>query len=104
MTREQRAKQFAPFDSLKGLQEALREKEKKHLIENKKDLLDDFSDLNMLTLSILEKDDRVKIKYYLNGFYCDVEGMVCNNDKSNGILEIKNIIINYDDIYSIEKI
>ncbi|MBR0350924.1 MAG: hypothetical protein IJH76_03805 [Clostridia bacterium] len=30
VSKENRAKQFQPFDSLKGLQEALRKKEKEH--------------------------------------------------------------------------
>ena len=30
MMREERAKQFAPFDAMKGLQEALRDREERH--------------------------------------------------------------------------
>ena len=31
MTRAERAKLFAPFDAMKGLQEALRDREERHL-------------------------------------------------------------------------
>ena len=30
MTRQERAKQFMPFDAMKGLQEALRDREERH--------------------------------------------------------------------------
>ena len=39
MNKVARAKQFLPFDALKGLQEALREKEREY--EEKKDLSED---------------------------------------------------------------
>jgi len=45
MSRQNRAKQFAPFDALKGLQLSLREKEKEHEKEVKnKRLFEKFED------------------------------------------------------------
>lgn len=41
MNRADRAKQFAPFDALKGLQEALREKEEMHEKKENIELLEE---------------------------------------------------------------
>ena len=40
MTRQERAKQFMPFDAMKGLSEALRERERRHA-EKMKNILTD---------------------------------------------------------------
>ena len=104
MTREQRAKQFAPFDSLKGLQEALREKEAKHLLEDKKEISEDLIEINSRVLFSLESGEHVAVKYYFNGHYLNETGIVENNDRNKGNIKIKNIVISYDDIYTIEKI
>lgn len=104
MTREQRAKQFAPFDALKGLQDALKEKERKHLLEERKEISEDLIDSNAKVLFVLEKGDNVIVNFYLNGRYCEETGLVDGNNKTDGFLIIKNIVISYDDIYTIEKI
>ena len=44
MEREKRAKQFAPFDALTGLKDAIRLKEYEHNAKMKKDLSDDIID------------------------------------------------------------
>ncbi len=50
MSREDRAKQFAPFNALKGLQEALRRKEYEHECDVK----------NNIQSKIAHKDDSPK--------------------------------------------
>ena len=48
-----RAKQFLPFDALKGFRKALEEKEK--IYENKKDLSDDyFNNLDIKIKNVLK--------------------------------------------------
>lgn len=41
MTRQQRAKQFMPFDAMKGLKEALAEREERHSRVEKRELSED---------------------------------------------------------------
>ena len=65
-----RAKQFLPFDALKGLREALREKEIEY--EAKKDLSEDtLQELNT-KFNQIENGKYVKIKYYKNGRYTKI--------------------------------
>ena len=78
VNRVTRAKQFLPFDALKGLQEALREKEIEY--EEKKELSEDtLSELNN-KFNQLENGKYVKLKYYKNGRYREVKGIVTNMD------------------------
>ena len=73
-----RARQFLPFDALKGLQEALREKEVEY--EVKRDLSEDC--LNELNdkFNQIENGSLVKIKYYKSGKYSEIKGIVTNID------------------------
>ena len=73
-----RAKQFLPFDALKGLQQALREKEVEY--EEKKELSEDtLVELNN-KFNQIENGRYVKIKYYKNGRYNEIKGKVTNID------------------------
>ena len=78
MNKVARAKQFLPFDALKGLQEALREKEIEY--EEQKDLSEDtLNDLNN-KFNQIEIGSFVKITFYKNGKYSELEGKVTNID------------------------
>ena len=78
MNRVARAKQFLPFDALKGLQEALKEKEIEY--EEKKELSEDtLSELND-KFNQVENGKSIKLKYYKNGRYSEIEGIVTNID------------------------
>ena len=43
MTRAERAKQFAPFDAMKGLNEALRDREERHMRVDKHEISEEAS-------------------------------------------------------------
>ena len=95
-----RAKQFLPFDALKGLQEALREKEVEY--EEKKDLSEDT--LNNLNdkFNQLDNGSFVKITFYKNGKYSEIKGIVTNIDYIKKKIQInKEYNINICDIVSI---
>ena len=63
MPRSERAKQFAPFDALKGLHRALRLKEFEHERIEKEDLSDEkISEISEI-LNNLKFKDKVKIDY-----------------------------------------
>ena len=95
-----RTKQFLPFDALKGLQEALREKEIEY--EEKKELSEEtLAELNNV-FNKIEKGSFVKIRYYRNGRYKEIEGIVTYIDYIKRKIQIDKIEnINICDIIDI---
>ena len=66
-TRLERAKQFLPFESLKGFQEVLRRQEK--ILEEQVELEEEkTAKINRILCSLKEKDN-IKITYYDEGVY-----------------------------------
>ena len=100
MNKVARAKQFLPFDALKGLQEALREKEVEY--EEKKELSEDtLNDLND-KFNQLDNGSFVRITFYKNGKYSEIKGRVTNIDYIKKKIQInKEYNINICDIVSI---
>ena len=95
-----RARQFLPFDALKGLQEALREKEIEY--EEKKELSEDtLNELNN-KFNQIDNGSFVKITFYKNGKYSEIKGRVTNIDYIKKKIQInKEYNINICDIVSI---
>ena len=97
-----RAKQFLPFDALKGLQEALREKEieyeeRKELSEETLHELDDI-------LNRIERGDIVAIKYYKARRYSEIKGRVTKIDVIKKKIQIDNENnINMVDVVSLSR-
>ena len=69
-----RARQFMPFDALKGLQEALRIKEFEHERVQKGDLSEEKTRKICSVLKIINKRDIVKATYFSDGHYFSVIG------------------------------
>ena len=94
-----RAKQFLPFDALKGFKEAIR------MIENKGDTKKELSEDNKNDidniLKKLDKGNRVKVKYYYLTEYIEVISNFLKIDKINKVLYLKDTKINIEDIISI---
>ncbi len=96
-----RAKQFLPFDSLKGFYELIEKEEK--LKDNKKELSEDtLSDINKTILSI-NKNDNVLIKHYHNENYIETIGKVRKIDEVNKVIYLDNTKIAFDDVIDIKK-
>lgn len=96
-----RAKQFMPFDSLKGFYELIEKEEK--LKDNKKELSEDtLSDINKTILSI-NKNDNVLIKHYHNENYIETIGKVRKIDEVNKVIYLDNTKIAFDDVIDIKK-
>ncbi len=100
-----RAKQFLPFDALKGLREELAKKERKaeniEKMELSEEILNNISD----SLKELNINDYIKIIYYENGKYKTLKGKVKKLDKQNKkIVFYDDLKINFTDLYNIEKI
>ena len=64
MPRSKRAAQFAPFDALKGLQEALKMKEYEHSRTQRIDVSEEESQWISNVISEIEKGDLVYVTYY----------------------------------------
>lgn len=99
-SRVDRAKQFLPFDALKGLQEALREKEIEY--EEKIELSEESLKELENEFNKIEKGSYVKIRYYKNRQYIEINGIVTNIDYTRKKIQIdKSENINMCDIVNI---
>ncbi|MFV0464609.1 MAG: YolD-like family protein [Lachnospiraceae bacterium] len=100
MTSAERAKQFMPFDALRGFRDALREKERivvprSELSEEKKEELD-------RVLSILEPATMVTVTYYQKEEYVRLQGLVSKIEMTSHILTVVNEKIEFADIHDLE--
>ena len=96
MNRQDRAKQFAPFDALKGLREALAKKEydlgKVERGEHSEELDAEISE----QLSKVRRGDRIALTCYQDGYYVKVIGavamlkkIVSRSSPSTGKIDLK---------------
>lgn len=101
VSRSDRARQFLPFDALKGLQEALRAKEIE--LEERKELSEEIMQELSDKLQMIEKEDNVKITYYHQQRYWTIQGKVISKKPIQKKLILENDIkINFIDIINIE--
>ena len=64
MTRAERAKIFSPFDAMKGLQEALRDREERHLRVERHDISEEQAEHNSRIFQKLRRGMKVEINCY----------------------------------------
>ena len=100
MDRQNRAKQFMPFDALKGLRDALAEKER--VIVPKRDLSEEEKEELGRKLRRVQKKDMITVEFFQSGEYVKVTGMVARIDETSRILEIVNKRISFDDISDLQ--
>ena len=98
----ERAKQFMPFDALKGFREMLHFVEKQKL--EKKDFSSDFLIVLDEKLKKLKKGMNVKVTYFYDLNYIETCGVVKFVDIINQTLILLNTKISFDDIMDIEYI
>ena len=98
--RSERAKIFAPFNPLKGMDAAYREKER--VILPKAELMTDRVEEINEVLCGLEIGDTVRITYYSDGAYKKKTGRVNAILPRKGVL-ILDVPIAFSDIYDIDK-
>ena len=94
-----RAKQFMPFDALKGFREALEEKEKIEVI--KKDLSEEVKEELSLKLNSLEIGDKIKVIYYKNKEYKQIKGSLKQVNRYQRYIVVENKKIQMDNIFKI---
>lgn len=102
MPRINRAAQFAPFNALKGLNDALRMKEYEHEKILKGDLSQEQVEKISETLLLLKNNDIVFLTYFSDGYYKTIEGK-CKIKIEEQLIIFDNLTINFDDIYDISK-
>lgn len=99
-TKLERAKIFLPFDALKGLKEALREKEK--ILVDKKILSIEEKEKIANKLLQVKKGMIIKVIYYENNEYIELEGIVSSIDYTYQCLKIVKKEISFNDILDIK--
>ena len=102
MPRSQRAKQFAPFDALVGLRQALKEKEKIRV--PRKEISEDMAEDIDRNLKSLESGKIVTVVWYnsLEENYIQLTGECKKIDAQKRFIQIEKTDIYFDDIYSIQ--
>ena len=101
MSRQERAKQFAPFDALKGLHEAIKLKEFEHEMISRNEMWEDEIKIISAELSKIKKGDKVKVKFFRDGHIVDLEG-VAQIDVFEQILKVGAFIISFDDLKEVK--
>ncbi len=104
MKREERAKQFAPFESLGGLKKALLKKEAEHERVERTEISEARAARINAVIGRLERGNRVVVTYYSDGCYVDVEGPVTGVDTVFKYVKIGEGKIYFDDLYDIKVI
>ena len=104
MPRAQRAKQFAPFSALSGLETAL-ERKRRELERTERPILseDRCADLND-TLCALQTDDRITVRYYRRGGRRAVTGLVTMIDAVTHTLTVGETRIAFADLLDIQRL
>lgn len=103
MPRINRAAQFAPFDALKGLQDALRIVEYEHDKITKGELSEESAKQISDVMLKLEKNSIVKLKYIFDGYEKEYVGKIKLNTQNQTIL-IEKQTLPFDNIRSLELI
>lgn len=99
MIRQERAKQFAPFDALRGLREALAKKEREHERQERGEVSEETAAEIEATLIKLKKGDRVRALIFDDGYYVTVEGQVTNFDVTYRYIKVEDGKIPFSDLY-----
>ncbi len=96
-----RAKQFMPFAALTGYYSLVEEKEV--INEPRKERTEEENIALSQKALQLYKGMKVKIKYYRNGGYTSVNGIISEVNLPIRYISVDNLKIPLDDIYEIEK-
>ena len=101
MMRQERAKQFMPFDAMKGLQAALREREERHSRVERRVLDDEILAANSAVLARIDKGSVVSIRCYSAFHEVTKRGTVTELNPAFKFLKLGDEKIAFDDIYEI---
>lgn len=102
MNRQDRAKQFAPFEALTGLRAALRQVEFEEERVERQEVSEYHAEQLSKTLNKIEKGKTVRATYYNEGYYIDVQGVVSAIDRTFKYIVIGEGKIYFDDLYKLK--
>lgn len=102
MNRADRAKQFQPFDALKGLQEELRSREERRTRVAKRELGEEREEEISMELAKIYKRSDVDITFYRGGHYYSLQGTVIEKNDIYKYLIVGQERIYYTDIYELK--
>ena len=102
MTREERAKQFMPFDAMKGLQEALRDREERHTRVERHEISEEQMMMNSEIFMKLKKGMKVSMDCYVDFHDVTVTGTVTEINLTFRYLKLGSEKLFFSDIYTIE--
>lgn len=100
MNRTDRAKQFIPFDALKGFREAILEKEK--IIVPKRELSEDLKEELDRIFAQISIGDIITVTFYNGEQYETITGSISNISSINKSLKIDDTRIPFNDISAID--
>ena len=93
MPASQRAKQFMPFAAVKGLEKAIAEQNQLlNRVERVELGEEQVQEINE-ELTLLEKGDMVSVRFYKNGKYQTIGGVVEQIDPARSIIRVSEIVI-----------
>lgn len=95
----ERAKQFAPFASLRGYGKTIKNKQK--IVMEKRELIEEEIDALNQTIVNLKKGDIITVTYYDNGGYVELQGYVSKIDLVFRNITVIKTQIRFDDISKI---
>lgn len=100
MSLNSRARQFLPFDALKGLKEAIKLKELEHERVKKRDISSDKALKISNTLISLDENSIASVLYFKDGHYYEITGKI-KLDVFNNYLMADDLKVNLDDLFDI---
>ena len=96
---EERAKQFMPFAALRGLPDALAQKEK--VLVPKIELSPEMEEELDRQMHLLSKGKMASVVYFQKGEYIKITGLVARMDETSRLLQIVNTKIRFEDILQV---
>lgn len=91
-----------PFDAMKGLQEALRDREERHLRTERHDVGEEQERENNAVLSRLRVGQRVRVSCYCGFHDVTLTGRVTRLRTEERTLTVDELPLRFEDVYTIE--
>ena len=91
-----------PFDAMKGLTEALRERDERRSRVEHRDLSDEVKERIGSRLARLTGGEEIRLTFFSRGHYLTVESVVTECDTVYRYLKLGTERIHFDDILSVE--
>lgn len=102
MMRSERAKQFQPFDAMKGLREAILDREERYCRVEKHEINEDQIQENSRVFEALKKGNRVHLEYFKDFHDTEADGILTKTDTVFCYLVLNGEEISFENIYKIE--